>query len=100
MKIIAEHFYLETHQHETVLGAWHQSKGGVSLCLRYICSPQAYILKGGGGWDGVMSGLCRKGLGRGKGRVGDGYKGKERWVEWVRFVWINAINECSLHVKM
>ena len=41
-----------------------------------------------------------KGLGRGKGRVGDGYKGKERWVEWVRFVWINAINECSLHVKM
>ena len=51
MKIIAEHFYLETHQHETVLGAWHQSKGGVSLCLRYIFSPQAYILKGGGvGW--------------------------------------------------
>ena len=47
-----------------------------------------------------MSGLCRKGLGRGKGRVGDGYKGKEWWVEWVRFVWINAINECSLHVKM
>ena len=52
MKIIAEHFYLETHQHETVLGAWHQSKGGVSLGLRYICSPQAYILKGGGGGMG------------------------------------------------